>query len=315
MARSDAVPLGYAWLQRVLMSPGKSRRRAAVKDDGDLATALTLIAANLAPHLSPHPDPLKWIEEEFYVWRNWRIYALLVIELFRQPVDKDAIADLIAGVLLNDLASSVGIDRLGSGGNIERRIIGNAIAQIPNPADWFTDLWKRLFWQRDRFRWARHNDATRPNIGQVAVLWGTCGLELLEVSDEARSFWLALHAAVRESILTEAFRQHNDAWSIALRFLAALWRKTFPNEPPTGKPGSLDDLISPWNRIDINFAQLIEILDRFGVQPEQLRRTGVSGDLLRKIIEESRVMGRTLLAEQEISAIRAVAAKLDASPS
>jgi hypothetical protein len=85
MARSDAVPLGYAWLQRVLMSPGKSRRRAAIKDDGDLATALVLVAANLAAHLSPHPNPLKWIEEELYVWRNWRVYALLAIELSRGP--------------------------------------------------------------------------------------------------------------------------------------------------------------------------------------------------------------------------------------
>jgi hypothetical protein len=313
MARPDAIPLGYAWLQRVLMSPGKSRRRAAINDDGDLATALTLVAANLAPHLSPHPAPLKWIEEELYVWRNWRVYALLAIEPFREPINKGAIADLIAAVLRNDLATSVGIDRLGSGGNIERRIIGNAIAQISNPADWFSDIWKRLFWQRDRFKWPRPNDATRPNIGQVAVLWGTCGLELLDVSDGARSLWLGLYAAVRESILTEAFRQHNDAWSIALRFLAALWRKTFPNEPPAGTPGSLEDLINPWKRIDVNFAQLIEILDQFGVKPEQLHRNGVSGDLLRKIIEESRVMGRTLLAPQETSAINAVAEKLDAS--
>ena len=300
MARPDAIPLGYAWLQRILMSPGKSRRRAAIKDDGDLATALLLVAANLAAHLSPHPDPLKWIEEELYVWRNWRVYALLAIELSREPMNKGMIADLIADVLLHDLASSVGIDRLGRGGNIERKIIANAIAQISNPADWFTDLWKRLFWQRDRFRWLRHKDASRPNIGQVAVLWGICGLELLGDSGEARSLWLALYDAVRESILTEAFRQHNDAWSIALRFLAALWLKTFPNEPPAGTAGSLEDLVIPWRRIDINFAQLIEILDRYGVQPEQLRRTGVSGDMLRKIIEESHVMGRTLLHRQEI---------------
>lgn len=312
MARSDAVPLGYAWLQRVLMSPGKSRRRSAMKDDGDLTTGLLLVAASLAANLGPHPNPLKWIEEEFYVWRNWRVYALLAVELSRQSIDKSAIADLISAVLLNDLASSVGIDRLGSGGNIERKIISNAIAQIPNPADWFTALWKKLFWQRDRFRGFYHKDASRPNIGQVAVLWGISGLELLPVSEEARLLWLALYAAVRESILTQAFRQHNDALSIALRFLAALWSKTFPIEPPAGTPGSLEDLIGPWKVLDISFAQLVEILDRYGVQPEQLRRTGVSGEFLRKIVEETRVMGRTLLLEQEISAIKRIAEKLDA---
>ena len=72
VARPDAIPLGYAWLQRVLMSPGKSRRRPAMKEDDNLASALLLVAANLAPHLGPHPDPLPWIEAELYVWRNWK---------------------------------------------------------------------------------------------------------------------------------------------------------------------------------------------------------------------------------------------------
>jgi hypothetical protein len=56
--------------------------------------------------------------------------------------------------------------------------------------------------------------------------------------------------------------------------------------------------------------KLIEILDRFGVQPEQLRRIGVSGDMLHKIIEDSHVMGQTLLGQEGIAAIRAVAEKL-----
>jgi hypothetical protein len=313
MVRLDAIPLGYAWLQRVLMSPGKSRRRQAMKDDSYQSDALLLVAKNLAGSLGPHPSPLKWIEAELYVWRNWRIYASLAIELSRQPVDKSAIKDLIAHVLLNGFVSSVGIDRLGSGSNIERKIISNAVAQIPNLADWFTDLWRRLFWQRDRFRWLRPGGAARPNVGQVIVLWGICGLELLDSSDEARSLWLALYDAVRESILTEAFRQHNDAWSIALRFLAALWPKTFPNEPLDGAPGSLEALVIPWRRIDISFAQLIEILDRYGVQPGQLRRTGVSGDMLRKIVAESHVRGRPLLLQQEIAAISVVAEKLNGS--
>jgi hypothetical protein len=322
MARPDAIPLGYAWLQRLFMSPGRTRRRPGMKDDGNLATALFLVVANLAPHLGPHPKPLKWIEAEVYVWRNWRIYALLAVELCRQPADANAIAGLIAHVLLNDLASSVGLNHLGNGPNIERKIIGNAIARIPDLSAWFSDLWKRLFWQRERFRWLRQNDATRPNIGQVIVHWGLCGLELLDGgSDEARTLWLELYGAVRESVLTEAFRQPNDAWSIALRFLAALWLRTFPNDPPAGTPGSLEDLVLPWVRIDVEFAEFIQILDRYGVQPAQLRRLGVSGDLLRTILEEARLRGKMMqrhigqpLLRQEVATINTIAEKLDGSP-
>ena len=310
MARPDATPLGYAWLQRVLMSPGQTRRRARMRDERSLSTAVLLVVDRLSAHLGPHPSPLKWIEAEFYVWRSWRVYALLALAICRRPVDKGAIGDLIADVLMNDLGSSVGIEHLGNGPNIGRVIVSNAIAQIPNPADWFAGLWKRLFWQRDRFRRFRHNDAARPNTGQVAVLWGICGLELLGDSDEARSFWLVLYDSVRESIRTEAFRQHNDAWSVALRFLAALWPKVFPDEPPAGTPGSLEDLVVPWKGIDVSFAQLIEILDRNGVQTWQLRRIGVSSDMLHKIVEESHVMGQTLLGRDEIAAIGAVAEKL-----
>lgn len=311
MVRSDATPLGYAWLQRILMSPGKSRRSPAVKEDGNLTIALLSVSEKLAAHLGPHPDPLAWIKEELYVWRNWRIYALLAIELYRQPIAKSAIADLIAHALLGELASSVGIDRLGQGPNIERIIISNAVAQIPDLSSWFTELWKRLFWQRNRFRWLRHSDPARPNVGQVIVLWGICGLERLHAASEARSLWLAIYDAVSESTLTEAFRQHNDAWSIALRFLAALWLRTFPDDPPAGTPGSLENLVIPWMGVDTNFAQLIEVLDRFGVRPEQLRRTGASGDMLRRIVEGSYVRGRTLLQPQEISAINVVAEKLN----
>ena len=313
LVRSDATPLAYAWLQRVLMSPGKSRRRSPMKDDANLTEALLLVAANLAPHVGPHPDPLGWIQAELFVWRNWRIYALLAIEICRQPTDKSAIANLIAQTLLRDLASSTGIDRLGGAPNIERRVISLAVAQIPDLANWFTELWKRLFWQRNHFRWLGHNDVGRPNVGQVIALWGLCALELLHASpDEARSLWLAIYDAVHESILMDAFRQTNDAWSMALRFLGALWLKTFPDDPPAGNPGSLEDFITPWRHIDSDFAQLV-ILDRYGVQPEQLRRTGVSGDMLRKTVEASQVRGRTLLQPQEISVINAVAEKLAGS--
>jgi hypothetical protein len=51
------------------------------------------------------------------------------------------------------------------------------------------------------------------------------------------------------------------------------------------------------------------------VRPDQLRRVGVSGEMLRKIVEASHIQGRVQLAPAEISSINAVAAKLDETTS
>ena len=112
MTRPDAVRLAYAWLQRILMSPAKSRHRPAMKADAELTEALLAAAQELAGRVAPHPDPFGWIEDEIFVWRNWRIYPLLAMELYRQPIDRNAIADLVVQVLSRGLVSSVGIEQV-----------------------------------------------------------------------------------------------------------------------------------------------------------------------------------------------------------
>ena len=152
----------------------------------------------------------------------------------------------------------------------------------------------------------------RPNIPQVLVLWALCALEGQRASPElARPLWLAIYDAVRESMLTEAYRSLNGPWSIALRFLGALWSTIFPEDPPAPGPGSLESLVGPWRHVDVQFGQLVDILDRYRVRPDQLRRVGVSGEMLRRMIEASHIQGRVRLAPAEISSINAVAAKLD----
>jgi hypothetical protein len=316
ITRPDAVRLAYAWLQRVLMSPAKSRHRSAMKADGELADALLTVAQKLAGCVGPHPDPLGWIEDELFVWRNWRIYPLVAMELYRKPIDRNAIADLIAQVLSRGLVSSVGIERIVGLPNVERTVGGLAVAQIPDLANWFTGLWQRLFWVRNRLRWLGHRDAMRPNVPQVLVLWTLCALEGQRASpDLARPLWLAIYDAVRESMLTEAYRPLNDPWSIAPRFLGALWPTIFPDDPPAPGPGSLESLVGPWRHVEVQFGQLVDILDRYQVRPDQLRRVGVSGEMLRRIVGASHIQGRVQLAPTEISSINAVAAKLDETPS
>jgi hypothetical protein len=224
-ARLDRVPLGYAWLQYLIWSGharGRWRRGPTATPPADLLTVLQMLGASLPPH----PDPETWVAEEQDLWRNGRIYSVLLVLLSHGEAERSGVADLIARFLQQDLASSFGVERFATdAGSHERHIIGAAIGAVPDAANWFGALWAKLFHLRDRARRYQHWNVTRtlPNVSQTAVIWGLCGLGLLDPASEAsRALWVQLEAAARESILTDAIRLHNDAWRMALLWLA--WR-------------------------------------------------------------------------------------------
>jgi hypothetical protein len=314
-ARPDRVPLSYSWYQHLLLTSESGRKRRKLRDHADVnpGAAMLSVAANLAGWLPPHPTPLQWIVDEQDVWRNSRICALLGIEIGRVTPDRSAIAKLLERILSDDLASSFGTGQaLNNLRSAERLVMTNAVAMIPETADWFTELWDRLFWHRDRSRGHRRPEHSAPNTGQVIAIWGMFALEAMEPgSPEARALWVAVERAVRESTLTDFFRQHNDAWSQALRFLGGMWSRNFPDDPPRGAPGALDDFIELWIRPTADLALLAVILRRYGVSPGRLFRAGVSGRLLRVIVEDSTVMGRAIFHETEAAAIIALAEELE----
>jgi hypothetical protein len=186
----------------------------------------------LGASLPPHQDPEKWVAEEQDLWRNDRIYSILMVLLTHGTAECNNFADLIARYLQQDFASSFGVARFATdGGSHERHIIGSAIGAIPDAANWFGDLWAKLFHLRDRARRYRHGRDSRilPNVGQVAVIWGLCGLGFIDPTSQAsRTLWVQLEAAARESILTDGVRLHNDAWRAALCWLGALLAGDLP---------------------------------------------------------------------------------------
>jgi hypothetical protein len=90
-----------------------------------------------------------------------------------------------------------------------------------------------------------------------------------------------LEAAARESILTDAVRLYADTWHTALCWLGAHWPLVFPDDPPAGNAGSLDDFVSFWAAPSSEFAILIQQLRHQGVTVMQLRRSIPDGQLLR----------------------------------
>lgn len=313
-ARQDGVPLGYAWLQYLIWS-GRARNRwrkdVSTGAPPDLLTVLELLGA----WLPPHSDPEGWVAEEQDLWRNDRTYSILTVALSKAETRRTA-AEFVARVLTQDLVSSFGVERFAvDGGSHERHIIGAAIAAVPDPGTWFGELWAKLFHLRDRARRYRHGPGGRdlPNVGKVAVIWGLCALSFVDTASEAsRALWSQLEAAARESILTDAVRLDNDAWDAALYWLGAYWPLTFPDDPPRGSVGSLDDFISFWAAPTSEFAILIAELHQDGVTIVQLKRSLQDGKLLRRGADALSRMRGVDLGSKTASTIRQIAHGLEA---
>jgi hypothetical protein len=277
-----------------------------------LLTVLQLLGA----WLPPHPEPEKWIAEEQELWRNDRIYSMLMVLLSHGAAARKSAADFIGRVLQQDLASSFGVERFAEdAGSHERHIIGSTIGTIPDTATWFRELWADLFHLRDRARRYRHGRDHRipPNVGQVAVMWGLCGLGFIDpASEAARALWVQLEAAARESILTDGVRLYNDAWRAALCWLGAYWPVIFRDDPPAGNAGCLDDFVSFWGAPTSEFAILIQQMRHQGVTILQFSRSIPDGQLLRHGADELGRMRGVDPGSKIASAIRTIADDIDA---
>jgi hypothetical protein len=154
-----------------------------------------------------------------------------------------------------------------------------------------------------------------PNVGQVVVFWGLCGLGLLDPNSEsARRLWAELELAVRESSLTDAFRRHENPWCLAARWLAAYWPKIFPEDPPAGSAGSLDDFLSCWVGPEMSFALLALEFRRQGVTAAQLKRSIPDGNLLRHGVDDVKQISRHDPRSTTASGIGDLADEIDNLP-
>jgi hypothetical protein len=119
------------------------------------------------------------------------------------------------------------------------------------------------------------------------------GCQLIALRSEAtRALWAAIEIAFRESSLTDSYRMLGDPWYVAAQWLSAYWPTIFPDDPPTGSPGSLDDFLSYWVAPDITFAHLALVLSQNGVTTARLRRSIPNGDLLRAAESDAKRMNQ-----------------------
>ena len=316
--RSDALPLAYAWLQRIVSAHGKSRRpfRNYGHEDAQAVPFLMSIANALANKFPDLPKPIEWIEAEEMFWRKERVHTLIAVQVSRLSVDKVKLKSLLEDVLFRDFVGSHGLGALVTDQrSFESLIVGNAIFALDDPAAWLDDIWRRLFWQRDRACVHRNVDQNLPNAGQVICTWTMLGLAYFPSgSKQAVQLWLALERAVRESCLMDWFRQPNDTWCLLLRFLGAIWSRTFPHDPPAGEPGSLDDFVSSWLQVDLNLASLAVVMSKQGITPIRLREAGISAELLRRIVQDGTPKRRhQLMQKPEAESVLALAAEIEAS--
>ncbi|MEA3198483.1 MAG: hypothetical protein QOF32_2535 [Gammaproteobacteria bacterium] len=314
--RSDSMELRYAWLQHLIASSrARSARRVGPDDHSSVERWFALIG-QLGRSMPIHPVPYEWIQGEDSLWRNERVYALLAVLVFKEPVDAKALTELLKTCLTKGLVGSHAIEQL----DLQQQtcnfcIVASAITSLKEPAEWFKDVWAAIFSHRDRARSSHRNpNGDFQNVGQVAVFWALAGLaQLASDSPAARSLWVALEIAVRESSLTDLFRTVNDPWCVAARLLAAYWNVIFTDDPSRGTPGSLDDFLLNWAKPDADFADIASELASCGVTADQFKRSLGSGELLRAALEEVSHMQQSIRTPMPTFNVEGLAAAIDAA--
>ncbi len=314
--RPDGQPLAYAWMQRLMNFHGKSRRPFRTYKDVNAAPILASITGALAARFTDLAHPIEWVKEEDEFWRKERVYTLVAFAISRSPVNKAKLQTLLEEALFADLVGSFGLDRLlADQRSFECLIVGNAIVALEDAAVWFDRMWDRLFWQRERARTHRNVDKNLPNAGQVICIWAALALAYFPpASQQGARLWVSIERAVRESSLMDWFRQTNDVWSLLLRFLGALWMRTFPHDPPQGEPGSLDDFLSGWLQVDPNLGSIAIAMRSQGISPLRLGKAGISAELLRRVVQDATLRGiHALMQKIEADSVLALAHEIDAA--
>jgi hypothetical protein len=290
--RSDAVDLGWSWLENLL----RQAPRAPTTPRGDsrnlMVNRLGLLIEALSRRLEPRIKQEVWISEAEPLARQYRAIAALSVAAFGAQS-----ATLDIGSIARSLLKGQGFELTRASDFIlmpaapMRAMPGLALAGMPDAPTWFSSTWSALRLERERAWRRRNGDHTNP--AQIMGLWGIGMIEALVSTpqtepEKVTAMWSAVEQAFREARLVEP-RLGRDFWSQANARLFALWPQACVAKAATGQNPSPVDIASlgralaSYVEIGDDFMAVIVSLDQAGISPSELdqavQRTGQ--DLLR----------------------------------
>lgn len=297
-ARSDAVELGWHWLENILRQLPRHRASGRRQNHSSyrMIDQLGILVCALSSRLSPRRTQEVWIADVQPLFRQYRAVAVLSVSAFSATAGNLDVGAVAQGLLKhNRFELTRASEFIQLPGAPLRTIPGYALARIPNVASWFTKTWSGLRFAREQ-AWRRaRGRAIDANPAEIMGLWGLGTLEALAADetqlDDARMMWHALEAVFREVRLVEP-RLSKDFWCLALARLFACWPRLFVSATSVNgakstfaEPTGLNDLLAPYVGISDDFMGIVVALHQAGIGETMLDRAvvDVGHDLLRMI--------------------------------
>lgn len=290
--RSDAVELGWSWLENLLRQAPRAPTTLCGDSRNVTVNRLGLLIEALSRRLEPRIKQEVWISDAEPLARQYRAIAALSVAAFgAQSATPDT------GSIARSLLKGHGFKLTRAGDFIlmpaapMRAIPGRALAGMPDAPAWFSSTWSALRLERER-AW-RHCNVDHTNPAQIMGLWGIGMIEALfsipqTEPEKVSAMWSAVEQAFREARLVEP-RLGRDFWSQANARLFALWPQACVAKAASGQNtwpvdiASLSRALAPYVEIGDDFMAVIVSLNQAGISASELdqavKRTGQ--DLLR----------------------------------
>jgi hypothetical protein len=269
--RPDAVPLAWAWLERMVSDLRVLGVRAS--KNTRLHLNLPMLAIRLlAQRLHARTDSREWIKQREEIWRIYRLSTVLAVAVFGRAPNAKQTAVILEWALFEAGFNYLGIgNAMTNPGDVVAAIGGKAICTLESPSAWFGATWQRLRPIRERNWRTGAKGGQRNTTGELCALWGVNALESLP-SDQRKLLWPSIEIATRDAWQTDVFVYAPNWFKVLFRLF-----KQFESEAGEGlgKPEyQLSRALLPYIGADGGFIDLIV----------DLRDQGWSIDLMRDAI-------------------------------
>ena len=282
-SRPDAVPLAWAWLERMVSD--SRLQRVPANATGERLNLPALSIVNLAKRLRLREDYQAWINERPARWRIYRLCAVVAVATFEQASDPNRTASILESALTDgDLDYAQIGTAMGDLGDVVAMIGGQAISTFQNPAAWFAGIWQKLRRTRERNWRVGDRSRERNTTGELCALWGLAALES-QASPQRQILWASVEKAVRDAWQTDTYA-YAPNWSTALLRLFKFFEPNTGDGVATAEQ-QLSRALLPYIAADLGFVSLILELNEGGWSLDALRSAvALAGFDLKTLVTE-----------------------------